>query len=313
MNTTQKAQFLAESLIESVNNRTTEYRKSNEKLFKSMDGGDLKSIKKIMQNSANEIKKAMDDWEARTFIELDGLTPKQYYEKLNSLDDIIEIITFIEEKDGGILPTGLAERIEGNANVFKGELISILKTMKLGEDKVLTPKQKASLEVAEIMALPDFVDSIADISSQLDDVTSSQDTWKTLMDVMEGIGEPALEKLIQMLEVRKRDGLPYGPLIITIAAISSKSRKEDIFKLIKDYFRNSNAKVVEANALALYGDGRAIPAIRGYVEKNIEELSYWEYVQFKEAVNVLGGDLSDLDEHFYEELGEEFDEYYYDD
>lgn len=313
MNTTEKAQFLAENLIESVNNHTTKFRKSNEKLFKSMDGGDLNSIKKLMQESANEIKKAMDDWESRTFLELEGLTPKQYYENLNSLDDIIEIISFIEEKNGGIVPTGLAERIESHANVYKGELISVLNNMKLGEDKALTPKQKAALDVAEIMALPDFVDCIAEISSQLEDEKSSQDTWKTLMDVMEGIGEPALEKLIQMLEVRKREGLPYGPLIITLAAISSKSKKEDIYKLIKDYFRSSNTKVIEANAFALYGDGRAIPAIRGYVEKNIEELSYWEYAQFKEAVNTLGGDISDLDEHFYEEMDEGFDEYYYDD
>ncbi len=68
--------------------------------------------------------------------------------------------------------------------------------------------------------------------------------------------------------------------------------------MLKDYFRKSSNKYIEANALAAYEDGRGIPAIRGHVERNLDNLCYDEYLMYREVVLILGGQMEDLDEYF---------------
>jgi len=74
-------------------------------------------------------------------------------------------------------------------------------------------------------------------------------------------------------------------------------------------YLNVQHKIFEGMSVReIYGDGRAISAVRGYAEQNLENLSYWEYSQLRYVVSQLGGDMSDLDEYFDAEDEEYVDE-----
>lgn len=315
VSTTEKSQFIAESLAKAIKNHTTHFKKSNRKLLKSIeDSMDYHRFTNLMTEAVVESIKVMDEWEEKSFPELDGLTPKQYFDGLSTINDIVELVSLLEEKNGGILPTGLSERIKRFDDTFSDDLLNTLESIQLGEEKCFTSEQKAIVHIAEILALPKFVNALIGIIYQLDNEKSDEDTFTGVMNTIREVGEPALESLINLVENSEKKGRLYGYLILTIGKIASKNKSERIYRLLKDYFRKSETKVIEAGALSIYGDGRAIPAIRGYVERNLEDLSYWEYSQLRDAVLLLGGDMRDLDEYFddYDEFDEfdEADEYY---
>ena len=311
MNNLDKSRFVAESLTSAINKSSIQFRKANKKLLKSLaDSMDYDRFNSIMIEAVAGSIKVIDDWEQKSYAELDGLTPRQYFDSLCTVEDIVELISIIEEKNGGILPLGLYERIKTLDTTFSDDLLNILESIQLGEEKCFTSKQKAIVKIAEILALPKFMNALIHIIYQLDDQKSDEDTITRVMNAIREIGESALEPLINLVENSYKKGRLYGYLILTVAKIASKNRSERIYRLLKDYFRKSETKIIEASALSIYGDGRAIPAIRGYVERNLEDLSYWEYSQLRNAVLLLGGDMSDLDEYFddYDEF-DEFDEY----
>ena len=307
MSTSEKSRFVAESLSLAINKRTVQFKKSNKKLLKSIeDSMDSNGMRNLMVEAIAGTLEVMAEWEEKSLPELDGSTPKQYFESLSTINDIVELVSFIEVKITGILPNGLSERIKALEDSITDDLLAILQSMKLDESKCFNPTQKAAIQIAEISALPKFGDSLVEIISQLDNEKSDEDTFTSLMNAIRVIGGPILETLICLVENSEKKGALYAYLMLTIGKMASENKSERMYRLLKDYFRKSETKVIESSALAVYGDGRAIPAIRGYVEQNLDDLSYWEYSQLKENVSILGGDMTDLDSYFddYEDFDE---------
>ncbi len=299
MNTSEKAKLVVESLTEVINSHSKNFKKSNKKLLKSIgDSMDYRRMTDVMTEAIVGSIYVMDEWENTSLNELDGMTPKQYFESLSSINEIIELYALLEEKNGGILPNGFTERVKKLEDVVVPDLLVISDSIDLGESKCLNPTQKASVHIVETLGNPQFINQLLKVISQLDDEKSDEETFTRIMDAIRAIGEPALDSLIDLVENRTKKDRLYIYLILTISKIASSSKSERIYSLIKNCFRKSEKKYVEANALAIYGDGRAVPAIRGYVEKNLEDLSYWEYTQLRDAVLLLGGNVSDLDEYF---------------
>lgn len=63
-----------------------------------------------------------------------------------------------------------------------------------------------------------------------------------------------------------------------------------------------------ARDLVMYGDSRAVTAIRGYVERDKENIPNAWYRNYREYIVTLGGsvdDLDDLDDYFNIDLDED--------
>ncbi len=306
MDKAQKAQFIAESLSNICESSMKQYRKVNKELIRFCgEKMDVNGISNVVMDSLAKTLEVVKDWEGKSLDEIEGLTPEQYFDSLNSIDDIVEVISLIGAKSKGLIPESLRNRIKRLDGASENELLAAFKNIRLGEDKCLDSRQKAIVHMAEIMASPVFVDLIANLLIQLDDEKSDEESFMVLNDAIREIGEPAHDKLAELLEGTGGKGKQYGYLLLSFAKVASYNKTEKDYILLKSCFRNSPQKLVEAAALGVFGDGRAIPAIRGYIEKNIEDITYWEYVEFRNNVLLLGGDMSDLDRHFaqIEKLG----------
>lgn len=312
MGNSEKLEFLAESLAKVINKQIDQFAKSNKKLLKSIKNSmNPDVITDLMMASSTQSSKAMEEWEETSFAKLGNMTPIQYFDSMNSVDDIVKLISLFEEKNGGIVPSGLYDRISSLDDSFSDGLLSFLQSIKLVESKSFNSIQRAAFRIAHIVASPKFTDVLLSFISQLDNEESDDETFMLVTDVIEDIGEPALEPLINIVESTEKKGRLYEYLILTIGRIATDNKSERIYRLLKDYFRKSENKVHGADALAAYGDGRAIPAIRGYVERNLDNLSEWEYTQFRDAVIQLDGNMDDLDD--YVDDYSDFDEFVDDD
>jgi len=116
MNNTKKSQFI-------VNNIRSAIDISYIKDIGPEDEADYK----VMTEKIAKGMKALEEWQKKSYIELDGLTPLQYIYSLNELSDIIELMT-LNEKNSGIMPTGFVERIKafGDTHAYFGRIRTLI-------------------------------------------------------------------------------------------------------------------------------------------------------------------------------------------
>lgn len=311
MNNLDKSIFISESIKKVIDKQTARISKANKRRVKEIcDNGNSEEIEAIMTEALLGVAEVVAEWELKSYRELDGLTPVQYFESLHTVEDMIVLVSLLEEISTGALPMGLATRIKRLSEALSEEIQYALESIQLAENKCFTYKQKAIVRIAEIIALPKFLNGLVGIMKQLDQEQSDENTIIGTIIAAAELGEAAIGQLADLIESNKREGNIYSHAIFAIGRIGSENKSEQIYKLLKDYFRNSNIKLLESRALAVYGDGRAIPAIRGHVERHLEDLTPWEYSEFRSDVLNLGGDMSDLDEYFddYEE-DDDFDDF----
>ncbi len=299
MNNSERSRFVADHLKECIDKNVARFRKANKKRVKELkESKDLQGLYAIINDVFHDSISFMDEWETRNIKELGGMAPVEYFESLHTFADIRYLVTLLEEKNAGALPTGLIDRIERFDDSFLEDILHALDSMQLGGNKCFTYEQKAIVRIAEIIASPQFLNALLAIINQLDNEKSDKETIAGVMDALEALEEAAIEPITDLLEKIEKKGTLYSCLILAIANIASENKSERIYRLLKECFRSSEVKVLEARALAVYGDGRAIPAIRGYVERHVAELTREEYCEFNTDVSDLGGDMSDLDEYF---------------
>lgn len=314
MNKSERSRFVAGHLKECIDKNVARFRKANKRRFEELkESKDFQRLYAIMNDAFHDSVSIMDEWETKNIKELGGIAPVEYFESLHTFADILYLITLLEEKNAGALPPGLGARIERLDDSLAEDVLHALDSIQLGSDKCFTYEQMAIVRIAEIIASPQFLSALLSIINQLDNEKSNEETILAVMDAVEALEDVAIESVTDLLEKLEKKGALYSRLVLVMANIASENKSERIYRLLKECFRNSEVKLVEARALAVYGDGRAIPAIRGYVERHIAELTREEYCQFNTDVSELGGDMSDLDEYFMNFEYDDDDDYEYDD
>jgi hypothetical protein len=105
-------------------------------------------------------------------------------------------------------------------------------------------------------------------------------------------------EIIEYIRKSIREKADLGPaqeyLLIILTDIGKIWPEDDIFNCIKDCFRKMSNKAIGAICLGDYGDGRAIPALRGYLEKNPQMSDRQVLAEVLSAIRRLGGDIAGL-------------------
>lgn len=117
---------------------------------------------------------------------------------------------------------------------------------------------------------------------------------ETARDALNGIGHTAVDLIIQEMSSGNRSDETCEYLVMSLAEIGKDCRSDEIYLALKNAFHQLPDKVVTADCLANYGDGRAIPALRGYLLKNGEDISRESFYDIVSAVRRLGGRIDDL-------------------
>ncbi len=117
---------------------------------------------------------------------------------------------------------------------------------------------------------------------------------QTARDALTNIGQAAVSTIIQEMSSGKRSEETCEYLAMSLAEIGKDSPSDEIYSALKNVFNMLSDKVVAAACLAKYGDGRAIPALRGYLQKSGESISREAFYDIVSAVRQLGGRIDDL-------------------
>jgi hypothetical protein len=189
--------------------------------------------------------------------------PEIYLEKLLSYGDkavdfLIETVSAntADENEQALIPAVMAARILGRQKIARAAL-----------------------------PLIDILDKSCGVSELMQE---------TARDALVNIGGAAVGLIIQEMDSADRSDETCEYLAMSLAEIGKGCRSDEIYSALKNAFNKLSDKAIAADCLARYGDGRAIPALRGYLIKNGEDLSRETFYDIVSAVRLLGGRTDDL-------------------
>lgn len=117
-----------------------------------------------------------------------------------------------------------------------------------------------------------------------------------------GIGPataPALQQALLQAAAAGHDlSGPYEYAVIALSGVGRMQPSDSIFLCLRECFRKMERKVIGAICLGDYGDGRAIPTLKGYLDRNSGQIDRQLFYEVLSAIKRLGGDISDIHDPF---------------
>ena len=274
----------------------------NESLEKSVSGikknYDLESVEKDLSESFFRLKTGLNNiWENSGFDYLGNKSVKEFFHGINDPDLLKEIVFEYSIECDEEMPGALLEKVYSNGYEYIGDLVFTMMDLSHASNRdqgFLIPvwgmKLSGLWKIKEApIKILDFLDEVIK--------DESEEKYLYLETAMETLREIGKESIIPIL-ARLNEGNDHSEmneyLALTLAHIGNENKSEAIYSCLKKMFNNNNNKYIFAECLGLYGDGRAIPALRGYLIKNIKDLGMDTKYALKLSIERLGGKVDDI-------------------
>jgi len=254
----------------------------------------------------NSVINSLQPWFSE---ELEGLTsgtPETFFDELTSLEDVMEVFRIAAEMVDGDLPDHLMLRVGAFGAESSEKIMALALThdwaISEGED-VAAFRDRLAVDLAALRVLGQWNYEPA-ISPVLDRFCALQEPDEFVADGVKAFAVSLAEKIVPDLEERLaapvHAGLtgPYEYLVVYLTEIGRAEPSEDIFQSLKNAFRHMNHKVIAAICLGDYGDGRAIPLLKSYLDRHIREIDRQFFYETLSSIKRLGGDISDIQDPF---------------
>lgn len=296
----EKTKVFIESYNEVVRNHFDTYYNRDEKEMEKLARNENKFME-FMKKAFDTLDNSVKCWEDSPLESLDGATPKEYVAAVGGIGELMELFKEVAiHIDDEIIPVILAERFED----FGEESVQAL--LKVASDTALlnTEGEEISIVVNAVRLLGMLkafpaVDGL--ISLMLNCKEDDELVLETVASALVEIGAASVEPLLEKVEAAAAITSREEYMLECLAKIGSESKSDRIFRCLRDSFRRMDNKVLGALCLGDYGDGRAIPTLRGYVEKNMDAIDRETFYEIAYTVELLGGDMSDIEVDFDED------------
>ncbi|MCX7710250.1 MAG: hypothetical protein N2484_10435 [Clostridia bacterium] len=286
--------ILFESFNKAINEYFERHEKENEKkaeqLAKSSSQAELANF---IAQTVNQVQDVAREWENTPNPDLDQKTPKEYIEGINDFDTLMEAFKIGAKTVDVDLPYTFLEKLKS----FSQRAMDALLELASDPSMLQMDSEDAAIPLAAISALgmwktEEAVQSLIELMAKSD--PNYELLFETVSNTLIEIGTPSIEPLVRKLEAAETYGIIEEYLFSTLSKAGATNKSDRVYKCLKSAFSKLENKALGALFLAEYGDGRAIPALRGYVEKNVSALNREIFYDIKYAIERLGGSMEDI-------------------
>lgn len=251
---------------------------------KGFDAGD-ENLRVCLRNE-------YEKWLASPVEKLDGKTPEEFMDTVGSLDELREMFIYGAVVCDDELPEVFLKRLKSFGEEAEKLLMEIAgaKLHENGEESLLA--QTMAINVLGRWKAAGSVGPLIDIiysSSEADELI-----FEAVRDALINIGALSIDMIIDALEKEHVFGAADEYLLMALSEVGRSNRSDKVYNCLKNAFLQMSQKTVAADSLARYGDGRAVPAIRGFLRKNAAQLDKDTFYDLLSAVRHLGGNTDDL-------------------
>jgi len=239
------------------------------------------------------LRKGYDEWLNTPLDALDGMTPAEFIDGISSFEEIAAAFNYGAVACDDEFPQIYTDRLHS----FGGQAVDFVVKTACGE----LPAEEEHGFIPQIMAVKTLgrwkVTEAAEplINALVGGHEAYDLLCETVRDTLVALGPSSIDVITARLDSGSdlsETAREY--LLMALAEIGSKSKSDKVYSLLKKAFREMPDKSIGAACLAQYGDGRAIPALRGYLEKNHQNISKQTFYDIVSAVKRLGGQIDDL-------------------
>lgn len=241
---------------------------------------------------------SLKKWALEPLKELNGKTPEEYFCSFQSLDLLMDLF----KMGSKICHQGLPEPLIKKLGEFGDAAADML--IEIAHDKALIDTDDIDIPLSAIDVLGELKEARA-VKPLIDMMVEYEDSSYDIVrehavDALATIGFPALEQILEKVESMLQNAAPgwapnnaFQGLNSVLAFIGKDNKSDRIYYHLKNSFAKTG-NLFMAACLGVYGDGRAIPFLRGYAEKNIEKIDAGTLYEIKLAVETLGGSMDDI-------------------
>jgi len=271
-----------------------DYNKLTENIFNEL----MTSMSEDSLNFLDEnlITEKLDEkqitWQKEAKEYLDGRTPEQYFSSVKDpelLMDIFEQAAIFCDKD---IPNALADVLVGFGEDIHERLLNIVFDEEYRRDSENVVIAAAALYVLGRTGREDVLKNLLGLlmdCTMLDDLL-----MESITGAIKQYGNKALEIVMSFIEKQESIDFRSEYLVMILPGLASVNKSDSVYKLLKNSFLRMENKILGASALSEYGDGRGIPVLRGYIEKNLQSIDRETFYELKKSIEILGGSTEDL-------------------
>lgn len=266
-----------------------------EKLYKSYDAAMAEYFENTFKgvNPEEDLKsfdEAQKKWAAEPVNELSGITPGEYFAKVQPENFKMEIVSLIHNSDF-TAPMALLLRLQVDTAKASEVLTELLREYK---DKTDEESLSALISIIDICRyIPN--ESIVTALFEVFDAINDESIHEKIAEALAAQAPLSLEPCVKRLKGEDADIDIFG----VVAEAGSKFMSDELYKALRNAFKRIKDKSAAALYMANYGDGRAVTFLRGYIEKNVATIEKEEFFHVTHAIEKLGGVFQDLVEmHF---------------
>lgn len=239
-----------------------------------------------MNQFYNEKNRVILEW-ANTFVEELNNTPAALIDSMEELKDVFDLFIYMAEHADDEVPFIVIEKLKN----FEAEAVSALS--KLANSRLENhDTDMVFIEAVSALGklkLTDAVRTLIDLAYKVNDESSGLDY---IEEALKNAGDCTIEPILEVLEGKEMGNVEK--MLLYVLAFAGAGCKDDrIYKILRQAFRTMEDKMTAVICFNAYGDGRAIPMLRGYLERNdkIEKNLYFEIVG---TIRNLGGKTDDF-------------------
>ena len=254
----------------------------------------------------NTVINSLQPWFAA---ELDGLadgTPEGFFDSLVELDDIMDVFEIAAGKVDGDMPDLLMLRVGAHGEDAVKRLIGLALTHdwapEEGEDTEVF-RDRIAVDLAAIRVLGQWNVESA-VKPVFDRFLSLNEPDEFVADTFKNFVVPFEKNIVPELIARLDSLLDSGVkgpgeyLVICLTELGKMEPAEEIFQSLRRVFRSMDHKVIASICLGDYGDGRAVPLLKGYLDRHVHEIDRQFFYETLSAIKRLGGDITDIEDPF---------------
>ncbi len=221
---------------------------------------------------------------------LDMQTPMEYINSISSLEELTELFIDISSVSDVGVPDILIARLKEYGKEAADKLFGFVKDWLENKEpkKVLAVSQ--SVYAIGCLKYPEYKKKLIELLLECfrDDLISEA--------VCAAIVEYDVDVLKDLIKTFHATEQPevQEHLLTCVAEISRDNQSDEVFYFLKHAFRVVSNLKLAVEVLGDYGDGRAIPLLRGYILKNIKEMDRSTFNHVRAVIKKLGGEIDDL-------------------
>lgn len=280
-----------EKLFDSYNSTV---EKCHENFFETVDGRRYEANpEEYIDKLHSKTQECIINWENTPMDEQGGLTPAELLDKIEDFQEVERLFRYGAKVCDNGLPQIFIKKLESYGEAAEKMLTSIA-----SDKDLMSSEEEISIPLTAIALMGRWktlgtVNSLLDILFGFDE--DNELFIEAIRDALVAIGSAAVESIVQRIENAQTIGSREEHLLIALTNIGESFKSERIYRCLKNTFLRMANKVTGIICLGNYGDGRAIPALRGFLQKNSGKIDRITFYETKAAVERLGGNIADID------------------